>query len=131
MLHIGLNGGARYPAIADLTTFADGEVLDVPGKPRVIHAPGHTPGSSALHLDERRVLFSGDVLVTLDTLTGRTGPHVFTRPFAHDYAQAVASVDRLEGIDVDVMLPGHGEPWRAPVKSAVEHARSLVAEPHI
>lgn len=122
--HIALNGGAKYPAIADLTTFVDGEVLDVPGKPRVIHAPGHTQGCSALHLDERRVLFSGDALVTLDTLTGRTGPHVFTPPFAHDYAQAVASIDRLESVDVDVMLPGHGEPWRGSVSEAVQLARS-------
>ena len=124
MLHIGLNGGARYPSIADLTTFADGEVLDVPGKPRVIHTPGHTAGCSALHLEARRILFSGDALVTLDTLTGRVGPHVFTRPFAHDYAQAVESIDRLESVDVDVMLPGHGEPWLGTVAEAVRLARS-------
>ena len=27
--------------------FGDGEVLDVPGSPRVVHAPGHTGGSAA------------------------------------------------------------------------------------
>jgi hypothetical protein len=28
--------------VAEASTFADEEVLDVPGRPRVIHAPGHT-----------------------------------------------------------------------------------------
>jgi glyoxylase-like metal-dependent hydrolase (beta-lactamase superfamily II) len=121
--HIIPNGGAKYPTIADLTTFADGDVVDVPGSPRVIHAPGHTTGSSALHLEERRVLFSGDALVTLDTLTGKTGPHVFAPPFSHDYGQAVASIDRLETLDADLMLPGHGEPWRGTPAEAVQEAR--------
>ena len=122
--HIMTNGGPKYPTIADLKTFNDGETIDVPGSPRVIHTPGHTAGSSALHLGARRALFSGDALVTLDTLTGRTGPHVFTPPFAADYRQSVASLDRLEGVDADVTLPGHGEPWLGSVKEATELART-------
>src|SRR5947209_8785664 len=37
MLHIMRAGGARVKAVADVGTFADGERLDVPGRPRVIH----------------------------------------------------------------------------------------------
>ena len=36
------HGGLRIPAVEEVATFADGEVLDVPGKPRIIHVPGHT-----------------------------------------------------------------------------------------
>ncbi len=56
-------GITRTPAVAELNQLADGEILDVPGSPRVVHAPGHTPGSCALVLEERSVLFSGDALV--------------------------------------------------------------------
>jgi glyoxylase-like metal-dependent hydrolase (beta-lactamase superfamily II) len=34
--------------IRELTTYADGETLDVPGRPRVIHTPGHTSGHCSL-----------------------------------------------------------------------------------
>lgn len=57
-------GGARMIPIAELSTFRDGEVIDVPGRPRVVHAPGHTAGSAALHLPGARVVATGDALVT-------------------------------------------------------------------
>lgn len=121
--HLVPNGAARYPVVADLSTFTDGERLDVPGAPRVLHAPGHTPGNSALVLDDRKILFSGDALVTLDTLTGARGPQVFTPPFTEDYSEALKSLDRVAGIEADVTLPGHGEPWTGPVREAVTIAR--------
>jgi glyoxylase-like metal-dependent hydrolase (beta-lactamase superfamily II) len=64
-------GVTRTPAIAKLDDLHDGEVLDVPGRPRVIHAPGHTAGSCALLLENESLLFTGDALVTLD-MTCRT-----------------------------------------------------------
>jgi glyoxylase-like metal-dependent hydrolase (beta-lactamase superfamily II) len=56
-------GITRTPPVAELDKLADGEVLDVPGSPRVIHAPGHTAGSCALFLEDRSLLFSGDVIL--------------------------------------------------------------------
>ncbi|HSP65820.1 MAG TPA: MBL fold metallo-hydrolase, partial [Candidatus Deferrimicrobium sp.] len=38
-------GATKVVPIHELSTFADGEVLDVPGRPRVVHAPGHTVGT--------------------------------------------------------------------------------------
>ena len=52
-----------YPA--PTSGFADEEVLDVPGRPRVIHTPGHTAGNAALSLADREVLIVGDTLATL------------------------------------------------------------------
>ena len=69
-------GVTRTPAIAQLDELADGEILDVPGSPRVVHAPGHTAGSCALFLEDHSILFSGDALVTLDMTHGRTGPQI-------------------------------------------------------
>ncbi len=122
-LHIARAGGLRVPPIADVSTFADGERLDVPGAPRVIHTPGHTPGECVLHLEDRDVLFSGDALVTLDTATGYVGPSLLTPPFVLDQDQALASLQRVEATGARTMLTGHGEPWRDGVAEAVRLAR--------
>ncbi len=70
---------------------------------KVIHIPGHTPGSIALY--DGRHLFSGD---TLNFRDGRvTGP---PPAFTSDMQQALRSVRRLLDLQFDVLLPGHGEP---------------------
>ena len=119
-------GITRTPAIAELHRLADGEVLDVPGSPRVVHAPGHTAGSCALFVEDRSLLFSGDALVTLDVVRGprgRQGPQIVRGPFADDAELAVKSLDVLADTYAETVLPGHGEPWAHGVKRAVEMAR--------
>src|SRR5215813_13854476 len=37
-------GGLRPRPATELLTAADGDVLEVPGSPQIIHTPGHTPG---------------------------------------------------------------------------------------
>ncbi len=121
-----LRGGAlKAPPVAELGTLDDGEVLDVPGRPRVLHAPGHTDGSSCLYLEERKVLFSGDSLVTLNIVTGATGPRIMPGSFNKDSPQSLRSLSRLEGIQADVVLPGHGEPWTGGVTQALRLARDI------
>ena len=117
------------PPVREVVVFDDGEVLDVPGRPRVIHAPGHTAGSCVLYAEARRVLFVGDVLATVDIVTGREGP-VLSPSFANvDDEQALASLDRLDGIVADVLLPGHGRPWTGGVAEALTHARRVGIHP--
>ena len=57
-------GGGRMIPIAEVSAFADGEQIDVPGRPRAVHAPGHTPGSAAILVESRRALLTGDVMAT-------------------------------------------------------------------
>jgi glyoxylase-like metal-dependent hydrolase (beta-lactamase superfamily II) len=123
MLHLLANGVTRVPAVAQLDEIADGEVLDVPGSPRVVHAPGHTAGSCALFLEDRSLLFSGDALVTLDMTRGRTGPQIIRGPVTEDPELAVQSLEVLAATNAQTVLPGHGEPWPHGVKSAVDIAR--------
>jgi glyoxylase-like metal-dependent hydrolase (beta-lactamase superfamily II) len=123
-VHIARSGGLRVPPVAHISTFADGECLDVPGAPRVIHTPGHTPGECVLHLADRDVVFTGDAIVTLDTATGYVGPSLLTPPFVLDPAEALSSLERIESIGAGTMLPGHGEPWYDGVAGAVNLARS-------
>ena len=126
MLGYLAKGITRTPAVAKLSALADGEVVDVPGTPRVIHAPGHTAGSCALLLEERSLLFSGDALVTLDVTRGprgRKGPQIVRGPVTEDADLALDSLDVLEATNAATVLPGHGDPWLHGIKSAVEIAR--------
>ena len=89
------------------TTVQDGELVPVLGGLRVIHTPGHTPGSICLYLERQRILFTGDVL---QVVRGRlTYASAF---FSHDHAGARVSVDRLTELDVDLIALSHYPPWR-------------------
>ncbi len=117
-------GATTMIPVKEVSEFADGETIDVPGSPRAVLAPGHTPGSAALLLAGRRVLCTGDVLATRNPLTGRPGPQVMPSGLNADTSQAFASLDALAGIDADLLLPGHGDPWRGRIADAVAQARA-------
>jgi glyoxylase-like metal-dependent hydrolase (beta-lactamase superfamily II) len=117
-------GGGRIVPIAEVSSFGDGEQIDVPGRPRAVHAPGHTPGSAALLFEGRRVLVTGDVMGTENPLTGRIGPQIMPSGLNEDTDQALASLDALSGIDADLLLPGHGDPWTQGVSEAVRRAKA-------
>jgi glyoxylase-like metal-dependent hydrolase (beta-lactamase superfamily II) len=106
------------------TAFEDGAVLDVPGRPRVIHGPGHSPGCVSFHFESHDALFVGDVLFTYNVLTGRIGPQIGPGAFNTSSDQALESLGRLEGVDAAVLLPGHGDPWTGGVAAAVAAARA-------
>jgi glyoxylase-like metal-dependent hydrolase (beta-lactamase superfamily II) len=116
-------GATKLIPIQEVSTFGDGETLQVPGRPRAVHAPGHTPGSAALLLEGRRVLLTGDVLATRNPLTGRVGPQIMPSGLNRDTQQALRSLDVLDGIRADVLLPGHGEPWTEGAAEAARLAR--------
>ena len=116
------NGGFKTIKIAEVTPFGEGE-LDVPGRPRVIHTPGHSPGHAVFHFPEQGALIAGDALCTWNPLTGRPGPQIMPGAFSWSNDQAMASLEKIESIDVGVLLVGHGDPWTAGVGAAVARAR--------
>ena len=109
--------------VHEVELLADGATLPVPGEPRVLYAPGHTPGSCALFVEDRAVLFCGDVLATRNIFTGREGDPQLLGAADEDHVEARASLARLEGLGPVTLLPGHGDPWRGDVDTALEHAR--------
>ncbi len=121
-------GGLRIRPATELQTVADNEVLDVPGSPRIIHTPGHTPGSIAVHVPGVDALFLGDTMTTRNVLTGATGPK--PAPFTLQPEQALASLDRIESVDATWLLPGHGPAWDGGVPEAVRLIREAAADPH-
>jgi glyoxylase-like metal-dependent hydrolase (beta-lactamase superfamily II) len=122
MVHAISHGVTRGTPVGKLSMFADGDVLDVPGRPRVIHTPGHTPGSCALLLEKRGVLFSGDAVVTMDLLAGTARPALPPDFVDHDAQQAIESARALQSVEAQIMLPGHGDPWTGGVREAVRLA---------
>ena len=102
--------GYRTEYLTDVIEVADGDVLDLPGSPRIIGLPGHSPGSIAVHVPIAEAVFVGDALTTRHVLTGRTGMQ--PAPFTDEPALALQSLDRLAGIDAVWVLPGHGTPWK-------------------
>ena len=82
-----------------VTTFADGEVLDMGGgaRVRVLLTPGHSVDSVCYYLEEEGVLFSGDTLLGSGTTT------------IHDLGAYRRTLARLlELPNLKVICPGHG-----------------------
>jgi glyoxylase-like metal-dependent hydrolase (beta-lactamase superfamily II) len=122
-LHMARAGAFRTPAVGKASHLRGGMILDVPGRPRVIEVPGHTPGSVAFYLPEQGAIFTGDALVTRDSLAGRNGPTIVCAAFTHDTAQALTSLSSLAALDAGLVLPGHGDPYEDGISQATRQAR--------
>ncbi len=83
----------------------------------VIFTPGHSAGSICLYDPVRKALFSGDTL--LSSKGKITGPRSAVTP---DMDTAWASVEKLKELDIEVVLPGHGEPIK---NDATNQVRAL------
>lgn len=111
----------EYGSAASVTTrLADGEVLPFASRElRVLHRPGHSPSDTLLFDSDRGLLLAGDVLLA-DVPTSALisppldGSEVNVRPRA--FAQYLDSLLQLQAMDVELVLPGHGEPFGGPAK---------------
>lgn len=84
----------------------DGDELPVLGGLRVIHTPGHTPGSVCLYAPVHRLLFTGDMLQVI-----RRRVTFASTIFSADVVRARASVARLAELDVETIAFAHYPPW--------------------
>jgi len=123
VLHATARGFLTPTWVGEVAAFDDGEELDVPGRPRAVFTPGHTEGHTSFHLPERGVFLAGDALLTLDPLTREEGPRLPPDSLNTDSDQARNSLDRLADIEAEMVLPGHGDPWKDGLPAAVERAR--------
>jgi glyoxylase-like metal-dependent hydrolase (beta-lactamase superfamily II) len=93
---------AMTPEPPTFEPIEDGQVLPLLGGLRVIHTPGHTPGSVCLYGERDRVLFVGD------TLQRRFGRMSFaSKLYSDDHAGARRSVKRLAQLDVRTIVFSH------------------------
>ena len=123
LLWLARRGYFRTKRLTTLSTFDPGTTLDVPGALRVIHVPGHTPGSVAFHAPAHEALFVGDALATDAVISDRRGAQI--SPLTADPDEALASLSNIEEVEARWLLPGHGEPWVDGVAAAVAAAREV------
>lgn len=119
-------GGLKMPALKAVVPVDDGDVLDLPGAPVIIGMPGHSPGSIAIHIPTVRAVFVGDELTTRDVLTGIEGPQ--PAPFTDDQEMSSASLEKLAGLDVDWVIPGHGPAWSGGAPALIAKYREAEAQ---
>jgi glyoxylase-like metal-dependent hydrolase (beta-lactamase superfamily II) len=97
-------------AVPSLATVAvdrelrDGDEVDLDGGAKIVHVPGHTRGSIAIHLPKKRALFVGDAAARMPD--GRLIAGVFNA----DPDQTRGSFRRLAELDFESAFFGHGAP---------------------
>jgi len=117
-------GAFTVRGVDSLTPLTDEAIGDLPGSPRMVFTPGHTFGHCALRLPGRGAVLSGDALVTLDPYTGKRGPQIVSGAATADSEMALESLDALAATEAQIVLPGHGEPWKDGVAAAVDEAKA-------
>jgi glyoxylase-like metal-dependent hydrolase (beta-lactamase superfamily II) len=110
----------RHPGEA--TPIEDGQVLPILGGLRVVHTPGHTPGSVCLYAERHRLLFVGDNLQVI-----RRKLTFASSVFSHDMALARASVARMAELDVQTIVFSHYPPLREGANEVLRNL-ALVSE---
>ena len=84
---------------------SDGQVLPLLGGIKVIHTPGHTPGSVCYLLENKGLLFSGDTAFSDGKRISRSVPFPgYSKP---NYKN---SLERLATLEFDTLCGGHGVP---------------------
>jgi glyoxylase-like metal-dependent hydrolase (beta-lactamase superfamily II) len=89
------------------------------GSWQVHETPGHAPSHVVLHQPERKLLISGDHLL------GRTVLFFDHGHTPDPVGEFLRGLDEVEPLDVDLVLPGHGRPFRDPAVKIAEARRQV------
>ncbi|VAW41559.1 hypothetical protein MNBD_CHLOROFLEXI01-2136 [hydrothermal vent metagenome] len=95
-----------------IQTFQVGDWLELGGmKWQVLHMPGHASHQTCFYQPESRQFLSADMLLPI------TPTPIVERPFANQPRQPalplfIESLVRCEQLDIDIVYPGHGEPFQ-------------------
>jgi glyoxylase-like metal-dependent hydrolase (beta-lactamase superfamily II) len=124
LFSLARRGATKLIPIREVSTFAHGETLPLPGTPQGGPCPWAYPGQrrpaaggTASAADRRR---AGD-----PQPPHRPGrPQIMPSGLNRDTSQALRSLDVLYGIPAEVLLPGHGEPWTQGAAEAAHLARA-------
>jgi glyoxylase-like metal-dependent hydrolase (beta-lactamase superfamily II) len=110
--HAAATVGGR--PLAPERLLVDGDEIEFQGgRLRAVHTPGHESGHVCLYEPERRWLFTGDTILS-------TGTTVIAPPDG-DMRAYFASLERLAGLDLAVIFPGHGPPIDRPYDKIAEY----------
>lgn len=79
---------------------------------RVVEAPGHTLGHVIFFRETDRVAIAGDVATSMNLFTTLPGLHEPPKFFCVDAAINRQSIRKLAELNPEIVLFGHGPPWR-------------------
>ncbi len=82
----------------------NGDEIEMGSGARVVHVPGHTPGSIAIYLPDERLLFTGDAAER------NNKEDLIVGMFNLGQAQAIESFKKLANLDFDIACLGHNAP---------------------
>ena len=80
----------------------------------------------ALHAPSHDTLLVGDAFSTYSVVRGVNGPQI--APFSADPDEAVSSLSKLEDVEAQWVLPGHGDVWTNGVGAALAAVREAGIE---
>ena len=96
---------SSLPLPDEMCPLRPGEKLSLgDGAVRVIHTPGHADHQFVLHDEARGILFAADQVLL--GITPNIGLWPESEP--HPLCRYLESLDELRGLDVALVLPGHG-----------------------
>ena len=108
----------QRPAVARRLV-EDGDLLPIHGGIRVVHTPGHTPGSLCFLLERSGAMFTGDTIFSDGEHLSRSVPFP-----GHDADAYARSLKRLAEMRFETALGGHGYPLMRGASAAL---RGLLA----
>jgi glyoxylase-like metal-dependent hydrolase (beta-lactamase superfamily II) len=100
-------------------TFDEGEITLLVGKKtlRIFPLPGHSPDSIAVHIEEDRVLFSGDTFMPLPYLADG------------DIEETITSLKKIAKMGLENLVPGHGDIiLRGEIQSSIKSNLDYLSE---
>jgi glyoxylase-like metal-dependent hydrolase (beta-lactamase superfamily II) len=108
-LGLGIEGnrnmGFRGEDVPQITVFEEGHAFSVGDycfEP--LATPGHSPGHTCLYEPKRKLLLSGDHI--LDEIS----PNITSWRAGNPLRDYLASLEKVDRLDVDLVLPGHRSP---------------------
>ncbi len=112
---------ATTPVAVDVMV-DDGYELPISEGVKILHTPGHTPGSISLYLPGEGLVMVGDVL------SNTYGLSLPSKAFTVNLAQEINSIRRLGTLEFDMVCFGHGLPLKHnPRQTILDFAKSLAS----
>jgi glyoxylase-like metal-dependent hydrolase (beta-lactamase superfamily II) len=118
--HVVRSGGLIRDGIPNTQPLTAEVAAGLPGHPMAIFTPGHTNGHCSYLVDG--VLASGDALITGHPLLRHRGPQLLPEIFSYSQEDCIRSLSALALMETEILVPGHGELWRGPIREATDAA---------
>ena len=115
------------PVLPDVTLYGGETITTGYFNFKVIWTPGHASGHICLYEPTKKILFSGDHI--LSTITPHVGLH--PQSSSNPLGDYLDSLNRLKQLEVKLVLPGHGQPFtnlKSRIDQLVRHHKQRNSE---